>query len=145
MLDMMALRAIGMMAARQARQSVTADTSANDVIDFAALLTPWKAGPQTAGQVVVYNGYPYKTIQAHDSTATPDWTPEATPALFAPYHGTDAAHALPWRKPTHAGDAYNKGEYMIYTDGVLYECMQDATVWDPDTVPAAWRKIEVES
>lgn len=140
MLDLNALRAIGMVAARLARQTVTTDTAANDVIDYTALLMPWKEGPQTAGQVVVYNGYPYRTIQAHDSTGNPAWNPEATPALFAPYHGTDAAHALPWRAPTHAGDAYQRGEWMIWKDGTLYECQQNGTVWDPEVLPSAWKE-----
>lgn len=33
----------------------------------------------------------------------------AAPALWAPYHATDRAHALPWIAPTGAQDAYNAG------------------------------------
>ena len=139
MLDLNALRAIGMMAARQARLSVTADTAANEVIDYAALLTPWKAGLQTAGHVVVYHGYPYRVLQTHDSAQSPDWTPEDAPSLFAPYHGTDRAHALPWRASAHAGDAYHEGEWMIFDDGITYVCLQDGVVHDPLVLPQAWR------
>lgn len=140
MLNLEKYRAIGMMAARQAREKAASDgVSANEVISMTALLKPWQAGVHAAGEVVVQNDYPYKTIQAHDSTGNPGWTPEATPALFAPYHATERAYALPWRAPTHAGDAYNTGEWMIYTDGVAYEALRDGIVHAPDVLPDAWK------
>lgn len=143
MLNLEKFKAVGMMAARQAREkAVSEDVAANEVISMTPLLKEWKPGVHEVGEVVVQSNYPYKTIQAHDSTETPDWTPEATPALFAPYHATAKEYALPYRAPTHAGDAYNTGEWMIYTDGLAYECQQDATVYDPVVLPSAWRASE---
>lgn len=139
MFDLNKMRAIGAMVARQAREkAVQEGTTANEVISMTPLLREWKPGKHMSGEVVVQNGYPYKTIQTHDSTATPDWTPEATPSLFAPYHATAKEYALPYRAPTHAGDAYYTGEWMIYAD-TLYECLQDGVVYDPVVYPSAWR------
>lgn len=133
------LYAVGMMAARQARAKAKEDgVAANEVIDMAVLLKEWAMGAYEIGDVVVYEGYPYKCIQAHDSTGNDGWYPSAVPALFAPYHGTDATHALPYVAPTSAGDAYQTGEWMIWTDGVKYKCLQDACVYAPDALASAW-------
>ena len=139
MLNKDKLYAVGMMAARQARARVKEnDVAANEVIDMAVLLKEWVTGAYKIGDVVSYQGDPYKCIQAHDSTGNDGWYPSAVPALFAPYHGTDAKHALPYVAPTHAGDAYQTGEWMIWTDGVKYKCLQDACVYAPDVLPSAW-------
>ena len=142
MLNFEKFKAVGMMAARNAREKAKQEgVSANEVISMTVLLKPWKEGPQTAGEVVAYNGAPYKVVQAHDSTGNPDWNPEKAPALFAPYHATVREYALAYVAPTGAHDAYMKGEWAIY-DGKLYECQQDATVHDPVTLPSAWRAAE---
>ena len=139
MLDLKQMRAIGMMVARQARERAAQEgVEANEIIDMTALLKPWAEGQHTAGDVIVYNDYPYKVVQTHDSTGNPTWNPADTPALFAPYHATDKAHALPYVAPSGAHDAYNSGEWMIWTDSLAYKCKQDATVWGPDVLPAAW-------
>lgn len=139
MLNKDKLYAVGMMAARQARaRAKENDVAANEVIDMAVLLKEWVTGAYKIGDVVSYQGYPYKCIQAHDSTGNDSWYPTAVPALFAPYHGTDAKHALPYVAPTHAGDAYQTGEWMIWTDGVKYKCLQDACVHAPDVLASAW-------
>ena len=142
MLNLEKFRAVGMMAARNARdKAVQEGTTANEVISMTPLLKEWAPGVHEIGGVVVQNDYPYKVIQAHDSTANPGWTPEVTPSLFAPYHATAKEYALPYRAPTHAGDAYYTGEWMIYAD-TLYECLQDAVVYDPEVLPSAWRAAE---
>lgn len=143
MLDVSKLRAIGMMAARQARERATqADVTAHEVIDMAPLLTPWRPGSYAAGDVVAYAGAPYRCAQAHDSTGNEGWTPHNAPALWAPYHGTDRAHALPWQTPTGAQDAYQAGEWMVFTDGIAYRCKQAGTVWGPDTLADAWEAAQ---
>ncbi len=139
MLNKDKLYAVGMMAARQARARAKENgVAANEVINMAVLLKEWVTGAYKIGDVVSYQGYPYKCIQAHDSTGNDGWYPSAVPALFAPYHGTDAAHALPYVAPTHAGDAYQAGEWMIWTDGVKYKCLQNACVYAPDVLASAW-------
>lgn len=140
MLDANTMRAVGMMVARLARErAIEAGVKANEVIDLSPLLKEWKPGKHNAGDVVVYNDYPYRVNDpGHDSTGNDSWNPEDTPALFSPYHATDAAHALPWKAPTSAADAYQAGEWMLWTDGKSYRCKQDATVWGPDILSTSW-------
>ena len=140
MLNLEMLRTMGQLLARQAREkAATEGTKPNEVIDMLALLKPWQEGPQTAGEVVTYEGAPYKVVQAHDSTGNPGWNPKAAPALFAPYHATDKAHALPYAAPTGAHDAYYKGEWVTF-GGKAYECLMDGCVYDPNAYPAAWKE-----
>lgn len=134
------MRAIGVVLARQARQMAEDTvTTVNDVIDLAPLLRAWKPAPHKAGEVVTYDGAPYSCIQAHDSTGNPDWSPDKTPALWSPYHATDAAHALPWQAPTGAQDAYQRGEWMVWGDK-RYKCVAQTTVWGPDVRAEDWRE-----
>lgn len=119
-----------------------APTMASDeVIGVAAVLPLWKEGKHTAGSVVQQDGQPWRCLQDHDSTGNPTWCPGVAPSLWGAYHATTATRALPWQAPTGAHDAYNKGEYMVWTDGVTYLCDRDATVHDPDVLPAAWVAI----
>ena len=142
MLNLEKFKAVGMMAARQAREKASSEgATANEVISMVALLKPWQEGVQTAGEVVAYNGKPYKVVQNHDSTGNPGWNPELAPALFAPYHATSKAYALPYVAPTGAHDAYMRGEWALWADEA-YECQQDGTVYDPSVLPAAWKRAE---
>lgn len=145
MLDTKTMRAIGMMVARQARGRAVEDgAAANEIIDLAPLLEPWRAGTSespvayTAGDVRTHASQPWKCAQAHTHSGEPGWEPGSDASLWAAYHATDAEHALPWQAPTGAHDAYNAGEWMIYTDGQTYRCTQDGTVWGPDQTPACW-------
>ena len=149
MLNMDTMRAIGMMVARQAREKATLDTTtANEVIDMTALLEPWKAGTMEApveypaDAIRTHNGAPWRCTMARTHHGETGWAPGEGNAMWTQKHGTDRAHALPWSAPAGAHDAYNVGEWMIYTDGIAYKCKQDATVWGPDTLPAAWEAAE---
>ena len=108
----------------------------------AALVRPWKPGAYAVGDVRAEDGVPYKCVQAHDSTANPGWMPSAVPALWMQYHGTSRETARAWVAPAGAHDMYKQGEWMIYTDGVLYECLSD-TAYSPDGAPSAWRRAAV--
>lgn len=126
------------------REAIAAAPTADpdDVIADAALLRPWTPGDYAAGDVRVQDGYPYKCCQAHDSTDNPDWDPATNRALWVPYHATTAKWALPYAAPTGAHDAYRDGEYMVWTDGQIYRCNTDNTVWGPDTLPGAWEVVQ---
>ena len=116
--------------------------AADDVIADAALLRPWTPGDYAAGDVRVQDGYPYKCCQAHDSTEHPDWDPATNLALWVPYHAKSPKWALPYVAPTGAHDAYQGGEYMVWTDGQIYRCNTDNTVWGPDTLPDVWEVVQ---
>lgn len=118
--------------------STAKGADANDVIDMGPLIPVWTEGSYSIGDVRMYAGYPYKCCQAHNSTGNSGWYPAAVPALWAPYHAADAAHALPWVKPTGAQDAYQTGEYMVWTDGKTYRCKMAACVYSPTEYAAGW-------
>lgn len=108
-----------------------------------AAILPWKPGVFVAtsadapADVCMHGGNPYKCIQSHDSTANPGWTPDTQPALWMQYHGTSKATARPWIQPLGSEDRYRSGEWMIWTDGLAYPCIQDTT-YSPDLWPGAW-------
>ena len=108
-----------------------------EVNAYTAAVREWKEGAYVVGDVRMYQGAPYKCVQAHDSTANPGWTPEATPALWMQYHGTTPESARPWIAPTGAHDMYKAGEYMIWTDGKTYKSKMD-TAYSPADYPQAW-------
>ena len=104
-----------------------------------AAIRLWHEGAYAIGDVRMYEGNPYKCVQAHDSTGNPAWNPTVA-SLWMQYHGTSAATARPWIAPAGAHDMYLAGEYMIWTDGQVYCCLTD-TVYSPDAYGAAWEKV----
>ena len=141
--DSKILHAIGTMIPTLANsRAKESDTTSNEIIDLSPLLYRWVEGPYNTGDIRIYNDYPYRCVQAHNSTGIPSWNPEEAKSLWANYHGTDAAHALPYVAPTGAHDAYMKGEYMIFTDGAIYCCTVDSNVYDPTIFPTGWEKVK---
>lgn len=56
--------------------------------------------------------------------------------------GEDPGEQIPdFVQPTGAHDAYNTGDKVRYK-GEIWECVMDNCVWDPDSYPAGWRKVE---
>ena len=102
----------------------------------------WAPGVFSVGDVRLHDGIPYRCLQGHDSTQTPNWTPDTTPALWMQYHGTTPQTARPYVTVTGSHDIYKVGEYMIWTDGFVYECLSN-TDHTPVTHPAAWSKVDV--
>lgn len=101
----------------------------------------WAEGSYQTGYTVRDGGNLWRCCQTHDSTGNPAWRPGLAPSLWGAYHATDAPLALPWVAPTGAHDAYQAGEYMVWTDGQVYRCLVDGTVWGPDTVPGSWEVV----
>lgn len=137
MFDLVKLQAIGKMIAKQAREKAEADpTAANDIIDMSPLLKKWCEGAWKLNEVCVHDNLPYWCMTAHDSTGNPTWSPAYESALWALYHGRDAAHALPFKIEGH--NPYNKGHWMIWTDGNRYCSKNDGNVWSPADLPSGW-------
>lgn len=126
------------MAMDAAVEAAREDTAAINRV--ATLVRPWRPGAYAVGDVRVYGGIPYRCVQAHDSTQNPAWTPDATPALWMQYHGTTPETARPWVAPAGAHDIYRAGEYMIYTDGRMYKCLQN-TDFSPAEYAQAWEAV----
>ena len=107
-------------------------------IEAIGLHPKWAEGSYKAGHAVQHQSNLWKCLQDHDSTGNPAWRPGSAPSLWGAWHARSAALALPWVAPTGAHDAYQAGEFMVWTDGAIYKCLADATVWGPDVVPGAW-------
>lgn len=117
--------------------NINSDTK--EINEYAELLRKWIPGNYVVGDVRVYEGIPYKCIQAHDSTGNETWNPSVA-SLWMQYHGTSIESARPWVAPTGAHDMYLAGEYMIWTDGSTYKCLSN-TNFSPTDYASAWEKI----
>lgn len=143
MFDLKQLRAVGAMVAKQAREKAAAEPeAANDIIDMSPLLAPWKAGTaekpveHKLGDIVAYADMPWHCLVAHTHRGEPDWEPNGLTALWAQYHGRDAAHALPFRSEGH--NPYNEGHWMLWTDGWRYRSTMNTNTWSPVDYPSGW-------
>lgn len=150
MLNAETMRAIGKLIAKQAREkAMNPEIQSNEVIDLGPLLMEWSQGtiqkPITynVGDIRYYNEMPWKCVQSHTHHGQPNWQPGKV-SMWGAYHATDAEHALPWTKPTGAHDMYQIGQFMIWTDGEIYECIQ-ATNFSPEEYSQAWKKNKKET
>lgn len=138
------LRSLGRVMARYAQDNVV-DFDADKAIEAAPLLKVWVAGtmknPVTynIGDVRTHENQPWKCAQSHTHHGEPGWDPSTSRALWSPYHSKKREYALPYVQPTASHDAYQNGEWMIWTDGNCYECIGNDVVHTPDSYPAAWR------
>ena len=113
-------------------------------ISCSGLFRSWKRGVYETGDIRVDpdNGYPYECIAPHDSIVnTGDDYTIKNRALWKPYHSRSPQWALPWEAPTGAHDMYRSGEYMVWTDGRTYLCVED-TNYSPEEYPQAWSKSD---
>ena len=99
----------------------------------------WHMGAYNVDDVRMYEGTPYKCVQAHDSTGNETWNPTVT-SLWMQYHGTSVETARAWVAPTGSHDIYQAGEYMIWTDGLTYKCLSN-TNYSPADYAAAWEQV----
>lgn len=119
--------------------------SGTEIIDREIFIPEWKpASYQTVGAPVRYAGQVYKVLQAHDSTANPDWTPDTQPALWSVCHTTDAAKAIPWAEPQGTSGMYYKDECYLADDGTVYRQIYDGdNVYGAAAMPDRWEAVEV--
>lgn len=114
-----------------------------DIADLVALYEPWEEGESLAvGDIRSYEYKLYKVVQAHTTQA--DWTPPATPALWAeiaPPVTEEGEEIVPeWKQPTGEHDAYSIGDKVTH-DGKVYESVIDANTWSPSDYPQGWREV----
>ena len=121
------------------KHAININSDTKEINEYAEILRKWTPGNYVVGDVRVYNGIPYKCIQAHDSTGNETWNPSVA-SLWMQYHGTSVETARPWVAPTMAEDIYKAGEYMIWTDESVYKCLIN-TNYSPTDYPAAWEKV----
>lgn len=86
----------------------------------------------------------WKVYQNYDNSVYPDIVPGQSAWLTfnIPYHGTTPETALPFipGQPAHA--IYHSGEYMVFTDGIIYKCKLDTT-YSPTEQPDAWEAVRL--
>ena len=94
----------------------------------------WIAGEQVyVGTERTYEGSTYRCLQAHVTQS--DWTPDATPALWAVV-AEEPEPTDEWQ----VGVSYAIGDVVTYK-GIQYECRQAHTSqagWEPPRVLALW-------
>ena len=108
----------------EAAASAMTDENALTAVE---LFPVWAIGrAYAAGERVRHDDTLYKCVQAH--TSQPDWTPDATPALWVVVSLDEYPE---WVQPTGAHDAYNTGDKVSY-NGKHYVCTIDANTYAPD-------------
>ena len=111
----------------------------DEVITNRVLCKVWEPGKHTAGEVYSTGEQIWQCIQDYDNAVYPDIMPlnPAWNTFHKPYHGTIKETALPWVAPTGAHDMYLSGEYMLWTDGMIYKCLS-STAYSPEEYGGAW-------
>lgn len=90
------------------------------------------------GDLRQYKNKLYKCIQAHKGQA--DWTPDISISLWKEC-GVNENGIPEFSQPISAGDAYMKGDEVIY-NGIHYRSLIDNNVWSPDNYPTGWEVID---
>ena len=87
------------------------------------LFPKWQSGKSySVGDRVQYNSILYRCVQVH--TSQNDWTPDATPAMWAVIDKTHAG-TLDDPIPAASGMEYEYGKYYLDgEDGKLYLCQR---------------------
>lgn len=99
------------------------DEAALEVTD---LFEPWESGKAyAADDRVKYEDILYRCVQGH--TAQDNWTPDATPALWA---RVSVEEWPEWVQPTGAQDAYAMGAKVSH-NGKHWISDYDANIWEP--------------
>lgn len=107
---------------KAARITATDETALTGI----ALYPYWKEGQTVkVDERYQHNDILYRVIQAHTTQA--DWTPDATPALFAVVSLEEWPE---WVQPLGSEDAYAKDAKVIH-NGIKYISLVDANVWEP--------------
>ena len=95
-----------------------------------------------AGEVALHpdTRFPKECMTSYDGTIQTDWTID-TPSIWKSWHSRNPKYALPWEAPSGSHDMYKSGEYMIWSDNSVYQCLED-TNFSPSEYPSAWLKTE---
>jgi hypothetical protein len=96
----------------------------------------WHAGMAVVPPgVVLHDGNLYRCLQAH--TTQSDWSPDATPALWARYYAPGETPV--WVQPTGSHDAWPLGAHVMH-DGQEWISDLPANVWEPGVL--GWSLVD---
>ena len=104
-------------------EKAAASLDDNDAANAVALFPAWSSGiAVSVGERYQYADKLYKVVQAHTTQA--DWTPDATPAMWAVIDKTHAG-TLDDPIPAARGMEYEYGKYYLDSeDGKTYLCQR---------------------
>lgn len=123
-------------------------------IKASGLYLDWVKGNHTVGEILnthAGNGLgseweqTWECFQAYDNSVYPDIVPgnAAWYTFNRPLHGKSPDTARPYVPVQGAHDMYHQGEFMVWTDGNIYECIDpNGTAYSPGDYAAAWQKWE---
>lgn len=119
------------------------DLTSDDQLRVSGLYETWHEKTYSVGDICNYNGQTWKCYASLDPSLSPGVTPNVPSwsNFFKPLHGTTPTTARPYVPVQGVHDMYHTGEYMIYTDEMLYICKQD-TNFSPEDYAAAWELID---
>lgn len=118
----------------------------DEKIRASGLYEDWTPGAHKAGEIYNADGQTWECYADYDNGVYPDIVPGSTawPTFNRPLHGNTRETARPWVQPTHAEDIFRYGEWMIWTDGMRYECIaENGTNFSPEEYPGGWRMEEI--
>lgn len=90
------------------------------------------------GQYITYNDILYKVLQDH--TSQENWTPDASPSIFANVLTSLDGTPKEWVQPDST-NAYMIGDKVMF-EGNVYESIIDNNIWSPSAYPAGWKLVE---
>ena len=90
----------------------------------------------TSGERVRYNGILYKVLQDHTSQS--DWTPDASPSLFAKVLIPSSETIYEWIQPDST-NPYKKGDKVSH-NGIIWESIFDNNVFEPGVY--GWEEVK---
>lgn len=98
------------------------------ILEVPVFVEHWKTGTfYFTGKRLNYSGTIYKVLQDHTSQA--DWTPDASPSLYAKVLIPDETVVPEWEQPDST-NGYMTGDKVIH-NGTTYESLVDNNVWEP--------------
>ena len=126
----------------------SADLTVDQRITNRNLAPLWEAGEHNVGEVFVTKpgdglgaewDQVWEVHQAYNNEINPDIVPgdNSWYTFNKPYHGRTPETARPFIPVQGSHDMYRTGEYMIFTDGLIYKCKQD-TNFSPTEFAEAW-------
>ena len=133
----------GQSQARLLRENAPDMTDA-EIMEEESYIPEWRAGLQKAGAPVRRKDLDqnYRTLQAHDSSANPEWTPENSPALFGLMHSKNPNNAKAWVAPLGTSGMYYLDECYKDADGNVWQQIFDGeNIYDAATMPDRWVKV----
>lgn len=117
---------------KAAIDNVAANATDEIAAKSAILYEEWNGDSKTykEGQRLNYGGSLYKVLQDH--TSQDDWTPDASPSLFAKVLIPDASVIPEWEQPDST-NPYMAGDKVTH-NGKTWESLVDNNVWEPGTI-----------